>query len=232
MDEQKNKCYLNAIKSIYILKRIFDYTTPIKKLNIIRYNNNIKEKLNINLNDYIENQYIVIEIYPYSMKRRRRNKKFINISSEKDESLCHIYFDDDNETEIKRCYLSGHEKVSKIRVTLDKKFKSFYNLFGECKIIRAIKFKCFDDRKIEDMSYMFDKCLFLQKLDLTKFKTNNVTNMRDMFNGCSSLNDLNLSSFKITSIKKANDMQNMFCGCRWGLKEKIKKNYKIFNEIL
>ena len=55
MDEQKNKCYLNAIKSIYILKRIFDYTTTIKKLNIIRYNNNIKEKLNINLNDYIKN---------------------------------------------------------------------------------------------------------------------------------------------------------------------------------
>ena len=64
MDEQKNKCYLNAIKSIYILKTIFNYTTTIKKLNIIRYNNNIKEKLNINLNDYIENQYIVIEIYP------------------------------------------------------------------------------------------------------------------------------------------------------------------------
>ena len=259
MDEQKNKyCYLNAIKSIYILKRIFDYTTPIKKLNIIRYNNNIKEKLNINLNDYIENQYIVIEIYPYSMKRRRRNKKFINISSEKDESLCHIYFDDDNETEIKRYYLSGHEKVSKIRVTLDKEFKSFYKLFSECKIIRAIKFKYFDDRKIEDMSYMFDKCLFLQKLDLTKFKTNNVTNMegmfsncenlvsldlssfntnnvtnmRDMFNGCSSLNDLNLSSFKITSIKKANDMQNMFYNCQHGLKQKIRNNYKIFNEIL
>ena len=116
MDEQKNKyCYLNAIKSIYILKRIFDYTTPIKKLNIIRYNNNIKAKLNINLDDYIENQYIVIEIYPYSMKRRRRNKKFINISSEKDESLCHIYFDDDNETEIKRYYLSGHEKLSENR---------------------------------------------------------------------------------------------------------------------
>ena len=232
MDEQKNKCYLNAIKSIYILKTIFNYTTTIKKLNIIRYNNNIKEKLNINLNDYIENQYIVIEIYPYSMKRRRRNKKFINISSEKDESLCHIYFDDDNETEIKRYYLSGHEKVSKIRVTLDKEFKSFCDLFSECKIIRAIKFKYFDDRKIEDMSYMFDKCLFLQKLDLTKFKTNNVTNMRDMFNGCSSLNDLNLSSFKITSIKKANDMQNMFYNCRLGLKEKIRKNYKIFNEIL
>ena len=258
MDEQKNKyCYLNAIKSIYILKRIFDYTTPIKKLNIIRYNNNIKEKLNINLNDYIENQYIVIEIYPYSMKRRRRNKIFINIS-EKDESLCHIYFDDDDETEIKRCYLSGHEKVSKIRVTLDKEFKSFYKLFSECKIIRAMKFKYFDDRKIEDMSYMFDKCLFLQKLDLTKFKTNNVTNMegmfsncenlvsldlssfntnnvtnmRDMFNGCLSLNDLNLSSFKITSIKKANDMENMFYNCQHGLKQKIRNNYKIFNEIL
>jgi len=79
---------------------------------------------------------------------------------------------------------------------------------------------------------MFSNCENLVSLDLSSFNTNNVTNMRDMFNGCSSLNDLNLSSFKITSIKKANDMENMFYNCQHGLKQKIRNNYKIFNEIL
>ena len=259
MDEQKNKyCVLNGIKSIFILKTIFNYVSIRKKLNIIRINNKIKEKLNINLKDYIENQPIVIEIYPYSMKRRRTNKKFINIPNKSDEPLCHIYFNDDKKKEIKKYYLSRGEKVSKIKIILEKEFDSFLNLFWECKIIRAIEFKYFDNRIIKDMSYMFGKCIFLQKLDLSKFKTNyvtnmesmfyrcknlisldlssfntnDVTNMRNMFDGCSSLDELNLSSFNIARIKKVEDMGHMFDKCRESLKEKIKNDYKIFNKIL
>ena len=74
---------LNGIKSKYILNKIlFDYIKKRKSLNIIKFNNNIKERLNINLIGYIECQQIEIEIIPLSMKKRKgkNNYIFINIS--------------------------------------------------------------------------------------------------------------------------------------------------------
>ena len=255
MDKINNKKILvKEIKSKVTLKKIFYYIMKRKTLNIIRYNKNIQEVLNVTLKDYIENQQIEIEIFPYSMKKRQSVKKFINLPTIEDESLCHIYFNNDKK-EIKRDYLNKGEKVSKIKVLLDYKFNSFSRLFEGCKIIRAINFKKFDQRFIYDMSYMFYKCTYLQKLDLSEVKTNSVTNMakmfgdcvnlvslnlssfdtthvtsmKDMFQGCISLYDLNLSSFNIQNVE---DMTNMFSDCPESLKEVIKYKYRKFKNIL
>ena len=58
------------IKSKYILKHIFGNLDKKIQLEIIRYNKNIRDKLNINLNDYIEYPKIEIEIIPVENKNR------------------------------------------------------------------------------------------------------------------------------------------------------------------
>ena len=57
-----------------ILKKIFDNITTIKRLNIIRYNKSIQNKLNIDINSYeIEYSQIIFEIQIYipGMKKTR-----------------------------------------------------------------------------------------------------------------------------------------------------------------
>ena len=52
---------LDKVKSIYILKRIFEKIKNKRKLNIIKYNTRIKYKLNINKEDF--EIYIVLKEY-------------------------------------------------------------------------------------------------------------------------------------------------------------------------
>ena len=52
---------INKVRSKYILAQIFDNLQHNKKLEIVRYNKNIKNKLNIKINDY-KNAYSIIEV--------------------------------------------------------------------------------------------------------------------------------------------------------------------------
>ena len=61
-----NTTNLNNVKIKLILKKIFDNITTIKRLNIIRYNKSIQNKLNIDINSYkIEYSQIIFEIQIY-----------------------------------------------------------------------------------------------------------------------------------------------------------------------
>ena len=61
--------YVLKIRSIYIMKHIFNNILQNKLLNIIRYNKNIRKKLNIQINNYKEEYFkIVIEIIPVEEK--------------------------------------------------------------------------------------------------------------------------------------------------------------------
>ena len=69
-----NTTNLNNVKIKLILKKIFDNITTIKRLNIIRYNKSIQNKLNIDINSYkIEYSQIIFEIQIYipGMKKIR-----------------------------------------------------------------------------------------------------------------------------------------------------------------
>jgi len=90
----KNTISLKTIKSKYILAQILDNLQQIKKLEIIRYNKNIKNKLKIRKNDYKKAfSRIEIEIIP----KENEYGRFIHIPKMKGELNYHIYFNDRKE---------------------------------------------------------------------------------------------------------------------------------------
>ena len=55
---------LDDIRSKYILKKIFENIQKKKSLNIIKYNKNIQERLEIGIDDYEKYGIVEIEIIP------------------------------------------------------------------------------------------------------------------------------------------------------------------------
>ena len=241
----KNNLF-KKLGSKWLLKEIFDNLQNNKSLEIIKYNKNIQERLEIGINDY-KNEYLKTEIEIFPKKYRGKKQiKIINIPNEVSKSHYHIYFNN-NLTETKKTYFTGSDNISKIRIILDNEFNSFNGLFFYCRHIEKINFKKFNRKDIIDMSEMFSfcsilkeinfnnfntnnvkymnsmffKCVSLEKLDLSNFNTNNVTTMRRMFHYCKSLKELNLSNFNTNNVV---DMSYMFCDCR-SLKELNLSNF-------
>ena len=118
------------LKSNYFLKKLFNNLNKKRSLYIIKYNKNIKRRINVNINDYKEysEKYssIEIEIKPVNNKYG----KFINIKK-KDEQYYLIYFND-NKKEIKRNNIIEDEQIKIIKIIIDYQVKSFENLFHNC----------------------------------------------------------------------------------------------------
>ena len=91
---------IDNIKSRYILSKIYNNMTIKKKLEIIKYNKKIQNRINLRVKDYKEFLEtftpIEIEIIP----TKDKYGKFININ-EDDKLYYHIYFND-NKEEIKK----------------------------------------------------------------------------------------------------------------------------------
>ena len=169
---------MKTLKQIIFLEKVFNNLKKGKTLNIVKYNENIKRRINININDYKEYSLIEIEIKPV-------NNKFGNfINMNENEKYYHIYFND-NEEEIKSNYLNENENVTKLKIYIDFQVKSFYELFDNCKCIEYIYFNKFYRNNINNMAYMFFGCSSLKELNLSNFNTNNVTDMLWMFRECS-----------------------------------------------
>ena len=208
---------LLKVKSKYILRQIFDNIQYKKKLEIVRYNKNIKEKLDLKLNDYIiEYSKIEIEldIIPV-LSRFSRDYKFINILNKKNKPFYHIYFKDQkeeaNSNRIVRWEVGeGESKINKIRIILDYKIKSLYQLFKNCKCIKKIKFTKFNRDDIKNLSQMFEQCESLEELDISKLKMDNATDMSNMFCECHELKELNLPTIKANNVT---DLSFMFYKC-------------------
>ena len=183
------------VKSNYILKNIFKHLQKYKSLKIIRYNTNIKKRLNITIDDY---KPIILEIIPYE----NQSGEFININGY-NKKYFHIYFNDDKE-EIKVTNLNKDDKVSKINVVIDYPVRSFKELFTSCHIIESINFKIFFRKNITNMRDMFSYCTNLKEINFTNFNTSNVEDMSNMFYLCSSLKKLNLSKFDTSNVKNMN----------------------------
>ena len=193
----KNK--LENINGDFFLKLLFTNLLKEKKLDLIKYNKNLQKRFNINLNDYKDYSeiYSPIEIEIITVEKKYGN--FINILKKEEEKYFHIFFNDSKD-EIKRNYLNENDKTTKIRVVIDYKIISFYQLFFKCKCIESIIFKKFNRKNINNMSRMFYGCSFLKEIKLFKFKTNNITDMSYMFSYCSLLKELDLSNFDIFKV--------------------------------
>ncbi len=187
--EEKNKINsivkLANIKSKYILKKIFNNLNKKNLLKIIKYNKNIKKRIDLNINEYKEYSEkfssIEIEIKPLNYKFG----KFINIKPQ-DKNYFHIYFNN-NMKEIERNYINEDEEIKIIKVIIGYQIESLEGLFQSCDCIESINFKIFNRNNINNMGYMFHRCSSLKELDLSNFITDNVKDMSYMFRDCKSL---------------------------------------------
>ena len=201
--------HFDNVKSKYILKKIFDYLSKKKSLKIYNLNKKIQNRLDISIDDYIDNCCINTTRELEIINKKNKYGKFINIINKEEESYFHIYFNN-SEKEIKKDNITKNDNAKKIKVIIDYQVKSFCKLFDQCECIESISFKKFYRNNITDMSYMFNKCTSLKNINFTNFNTKNVTNMSHMFNECKSLKKLDLSNF-ITD--KVTDMSYMFREC-------------------
>ena len=227
LNEIKSNDIFLILKSKYILQLIFDNLSKRKSLNFIKYNKNIQNKINININDYKEFSEIYSSIEMEITPVNNKYGKFINIKNQGDLKYFHIYFDN-NKEEIKRNHLDKNENIKKIKVILEHQVESFEDLFRDCECVESIYFKKFCRNNIKNMEGMFYNCSSLKELNLSNFNTNNVTNMSGMFRMCSLLEELNLSNFNANNTTFINDI---FYGCS-SLKKLICKNELIQNELV
>ena len=105
---------IESLKSDYFLQKFFDNMTKKKKLEIVKYNKRIQNRINLSVKNYKEYSEtftpIEIEIIPINGKYG----EFININ-EDDKLYYHIYFND-NKEEIKNIYSFWKvDKVTKIK---------------------------------------------------------------------------------------------------------------------
>ena len=250
INQMGEKYIFNNFKSDYFLEKLFDNLNKKRALDIIKYNKNIKNRINININDYKEysGKYssIEIEIKP----AKNKNGRFINIKKE-DTIYVHIYFNNNKEEEIKRSFIDNDEKIEIINIIINYQFESFEYLFKYCDCIESINFKKFCRNNISKMCGMFCGCSSLKELNFISFNTNNVVDMSCMFYGCCSLKELNINNFNFhkvsniskmffycSSLKELNlnlnnfnthyltDMNGMFVGCSKEFITKIKTKYK------
>ena len=155
-----------------------------KYLNIFKYNKFFHKKLNISISTYKTFSPIKIEIIPKKDLKHGENN-FICITSnnlfKRKHSTCyHIYFND-NKKETKRDYITREDKVTKIKIVIDKEEKSLRGLFTFCECIQEITFTNFQREDIIDMREMFAFCKSLSKIDLTNFKTIVIENRFNKF---------------------------------------------------
>ena len=115
--KSKNK-FIN-LKSDFFMQKLFDYMQKRISLKIIKCNNNIQKRLNININNYKDFSEkfssIELEIIPI----QNEYGPFIKIKEE-DKKYFHIYFND-NKEEIKKTEFNKEDKVSKINIIIHAK---------------------------------------------------------------------------------------------------------------
>ena len=228
--DASNQVYLSNVKSKFIMEKIFNHLEEGAFLNIIRFNKKFQTKFNKALEDYKINSKMIIEIIPM----KNYDGKFINYVEQNDEeldqkSLYHIYFNDNNNEEIKRNNIDKGEigKINKIKIFISMKIKNISGLFKDCKVVKNITFVRFPMGDFIDMKDMFFNCFNLEEIKFSKFITDKVENMSNMFNGCSSLKNIIISSF---NTNKVIDMSGMFNGCNSITKLNL-SNFNINNVI-
>ena len=130
-----NKNYLKKIKSEYFLEKLFFSLSKKKLLNIIKYNKQTQNILDINIK-YYKKYYeiyspIEIEIIPV----KDMYGKFVN--NYIFERYYHIYFNDCKE-EVHKNFITENDKVEKIKIIIDHNILHFNDLFAECSCIQSI----------------------------------------------------------------------------------------------
>ena len=133
----KNNLF-KKIRSGVKLKQIFSCLEKKKTLKIIKYNNQIKRRLNLDYSDYKPFCTIEIELFPIENKYG----KFVNILNNDEEKYYHFYFND-SENEIKRNTINENDNVTKIKIILDYDIISLSKLFYNLNVLNQYILKSF-----------------------------------------------------------------------------------------
>ena len=133
--KSKSKNKYDNLKNNYFLMELFGILPKKKSLEIIKYNKNIKERINININDYKECSGIYSSIELEIIPTKIHYGNFIKIKKD-EEANYHIFFNN-NKKEIKR---NIFEKADKVKVIIDYKVKSFNGLFFYIDCIESVNF--------------------------------------------------------------------------------------------
>ena len=122
MEDKKDKftSFFN-IKNNLILKYIFLNLPKLKTLKIIRYNNKIKKRLNINLENYRAQTKIEIEL---EISLNNNNSEFINLSNF-----------GNNLTDI---YISHKKDDEKVKIIIEPNVLYLCGLFKGCECIKKL----------------------------------------------------------------------------------------------
>ena len=182
VNSKKTKKPNNYIKAVYLIKK----EDINKKINILNYNQNKKEKISEFCEIYFNEKKINFT-YEYNFKKEGEysftflfNKKLTDSSYlfNKCSNLISIDLSNFNSEEI----------------------TNMKSMFSECKLLKNIDLSNFKTDKVINMNSMFSDCSSLEYLDLSNFNTNNVEDIGYMFCCCSSLKTLNLSSFNTKKV--------------------------------
>jgi surface protein len=208
----------NIIRNRFVFKKIYDIIQKKKKLEIVKYNKKIQNRLNLSIDDYKEysEKYSSIEIeltplnskewdpinYSYYLCNADNIKIFINNDDKEEKKLDKIFLKNRN---------NKNEKNKIIKIILNHKVKNLHGIFQNCAEIKTICFNKFYRNNFTDMSKMFSGCSSLKELIIFKFNTDNVTNMSEMFSECISLKEI--SFFNKINTSNVKNMSNMFYKC-------------------
>ena len=193
--ESKCNVSIKKIKSNLIINKIFYSMSENKCLKIVKYNKNLQEKLNINLEYYKKYFDIVIDIYldKNNFTKRENIIKFINTENIYRGSI-NVFFKYNNDNNYglfvnENIYITKKLRMNleKIIVILKNDLNNFEKLFYRCFCIKRIDFLKFNRKDITSMKFMFTECTFLREINFNNFHTDNVENMSYMFSGCENL---------------------------------------------
>ena len=90
LKQNLSKTNFDNLKSDYFLMKIFDYTTKMKSLEILKYSKKLQKRLNLNINDYKKYSQFYSSIELTLTLDNYKNDKFINIP-DSDREYYHIY---------------------------------------------------------------------------------------------------------------------------------------------
>ena len=115
---------IEKLKSDFFLQKLYDIIPKKKKLEIVKYNKKVQNRLDLGIKDYKEYSEtftpIEIEIIP----TKDKYGEFIYINKN-NKLYYHIYFNDNKEEIKNKNEINKKYKVTKIKIIIDYQVKSF-----------------------------------------------------------------------------------------------------------
>ena len=118
LNKKESKDKLKKLKSDYFLQLLFNNLFKKKSLDIIKYNKNIKKRINISIKDYKEYSEIYSSIEIEIIPAKYKYGEFIHINEE-NEKYYHIYFNNDKKEIKKNNFFNQNENIKIIKIIIN-----------------------------------------------------------------------------------------------------------------